>query len=152
MGSAGGVEDKCRGVPKFLTHSLIGGFSGRDRSELKLSVGSPIVLNNGRLKGETIMVAPISGGTAFDFGAAAQTTVAQTEATTAPAATAKQPTKIEPASDTVRLSDRAQVHLLRTQGQTVAQIAISTALTAQAVNSYLGISPAAPPPVAASNK
>jgi DNA-binding CsgD family transcriptional regulator len=98
------------------------------------------------------MVAPISGGTAFDFAAAAQTTAAQTEATTAPAATAKQPTKIEPASDTVRLSDRAQVHLLRTQGQTVAQIAISTALNAQTVDSYLGISPAALPPVAASNK
>jgi hypothetical protein len=96
------------------------------------------------------MVAPISGGTAFDFGAAAQTTAAQTEATTAPA-TAKQPTKIEPAGDTVRLSDRAQVHLLRTQGQTVAQIATSTALTAQAVDSYLGITQA-PPPVAASNK
>ena len=97
------------------------------------------------------MVAPISGGTAFDFGAAAQTTAAQTEATTAPAATAKQPIKIEPASDTVRLSDSAQVHLLRTQGQTVAQIATSTALTAQAVDSYLGITQAAPP-VAASNK
>ena len=96
------------------------------------------------------MVAPISGGTAFDFGAAAQTTAAQTEATTAPA-TAKQPTKIEPAGDTVRLSDRAQVHLLRTQGQTVAQIATSTALTAQAVESYLVITQA-PPPVAASNK
>jgi hypothetical protein len=95
------------------------------------------------------MVAPISGGTVFDFGAAAQTTAAQTEATTAPA-TAKQPIKLEPASDTVRLSDRAQVHLLRTQGQTVAQIATSTALTAQAVDSYLGITQAAPP-VAASN-
>ena len=97
------------------------------------------------------MVAPISGGTAFDFGAAAQTTAAQTEATTAPA-TAKQPTKIEPAGDTVRLSDRAQVHLLRTQGQTVPEIATSTALTAQAVDSYLGIAQAALPPVAASNK
>ena len=98
------------------------------------------------------MVAPISGGTAFDFGAAAQTTAAQTEATTDPAATAKQPTKIEPASDTVRLSDRAQVHLLRTQGQTVAQIATSTDLTAQAVDSYLGIAQAPVPSVAASNK
>jgi hypothetical protein len=98
------------------------------------------------------MVAPISGGTAFDFGAAAQTTAAQTEATTAPAATAKQPTKIEPASDTVRLSDSAQVHLLRTQGQTVPQIATSTALTAQAVDSYLGIAQAPVPSVAASNK
>ena len=96
------------------------------------------------------MVAPISGGTVFDFGAAAQTTAAQTETTTAPA-TAKQPIKLEPASDTVRLSDRAQVHLLRTQGQTVAQIATRTALTAQAVDSYLGITQAAPP-VAASNK
>ena len=98
------------------------------------------------------MVAPISGGTAFDFGAAAQTTAAQTEATTAPAATAKQPTKIEPASDSVKLSDRAQVHLLRTQGQTVAQIATSTDLTAQAVDSYLGIAQAPVPSVAASNK
>jgi hypothetical protein len=97
------------------------------------------------------MVAPISGGTAFDFGAAAQTTAAQTEATTAPAATAKQPTKIESATDTVRLSDNPQVHLLRTRGQTVAQIAISTALTAQTVDSYLGITQAVPP-VAASNK
>jgi hypothetical protein len=58
------------------------------------------------------MVAPISGGAAFDFGAAAQTATVKPEATTAPAATAKQPPKIEPAGDTVRLSDRAQVHLL----------------------------------------
>jgi hypothetical protein len=97
------------------------------------------------------MVAPISGGTAFDFGAAAQTTTVQPEATTAPAATARQRPKIEPACDTIRLSDRAQVYLLRRQGQTVAQIAISTARTAQAVNSYLGITSAAPPPAAASN-
>jgi hypothetical protein len=98
------------------------------------------------------MVAPISGGTAFDFGAAAQATAAQTEATTAPAAPAKQPPKIERAGDTVRLSNRAHVRLLRTQGQRVAQIAVSTALTAQAVDSYLGIAQAPVPKIAASNK
>lgn len=98
------------------------------------------------------MATPITGGTAFDFGAAAQVTAAQPQASTAPATPAKQPAKVEPAVDSVRLSDRAQVHLLRTQGQTVAQIATSTALSAQTVNSYLGITQAPPAPVAASNK
>jgi hypothetical protein len=96
------------------------------------------------------MVAPISGGTAFDFGAAAQATAAPVQTATAPAATVKQPIKNEPAADEVRLSDSAQVHLLRTQGQTVAEIAISTALSTQTVNGYLGITQA--PPTAGNNK
>jgi len=96
------------------------------------------------------MVAPISGGTAFDFGAAAQATASQLQTATAPAATAKQPAKNEPAATEVRLSDSAQVHLLRTQGQTVAEIAISTALSTQTVNGYLGITQA--PPTAGNNK
>jgi hypothetical protein len=95
------------------------------------------------------MVAPISGGTAFDFGAAAQATAAPAQTATAPAATVKQPSKNEPAAE-VRLSDSAQVHLLRTQGQTVAEIAISTDLSTQTVNSYLGITQA--PPTAGNNK
>jgi hypothetical protein len=96
------------------------------------------------------MVAPISGGTAFDFGAAAQATASPVQTATAPAATVKQPIKNEPAADEVRLSDSAQVHLLRTQGQTVAEIAINTALSTQTVNSYLGITQA--PPTAGNNK
>jgi hypothetical protein len=95
------------------------------------------------------MVTPISGGNAFDFGATAQATVAQPQTTAAPAASVKQPTKIEPTTDTVKLSPSAHVRLLRTQGQTVAQIAISTALSTQAVNSYLGMTPAAAPTVSA---
>ncbi len=88
------------------------------------------------------MVAPISGGTAFDFGAAAQSTASQLQPATGPAATVKQPTKNGPAADEVRLSDSAQVHLLRTQGQTVAEIATNTALSTQTVNGYLGITQA----------
>jgi hypothetical protein len=98
------------------------------------------------------MVTPISGGTAFDFGAAAQAAAPQAETTTTSVASAKQPAGVEPVADTVKLSAGAQVRLLKTQGQTVAEIAISTALSAQTVNSYLGIAQAPPPPVAASNK
>ena len=97
------------------------------------------------------MVVPISGGTAFDFGAAAQATASPLQTATAPAATLKQPTKNEPAVDEVRLSDSAQVHLLRTQGQTVAEIAVNTALSTQTVNGYLEITQAAPA-VAGHNK
>jgi len=89
------------------------------------------------------MATPISGGTAFDFGAAAQVTAPQS---TAPV---ERPTKIAPTQDTVKLSDGAQVRLLKTQGQTVSEIAVNTALTTEVVNSYLGITPA-PPAVSAS--
>jgi hypothetical protein len=98
------------------------------------------------------MATPISGATAFDYGAAAQATAPQRETTTTPTAPVRQPAKAEPTGDTVKLSDRAQVRLLKTQGQTVAQIAISTALSAQTVDSYLGIAQAPPPTVAASGK
>ena len=98
------------------------------------------------------MVIPITGGTAFDFGAAAQAATPQREATTASAAPAKQPAGVEPVADTVRLSASAQVRLLKTQGQTVAQIAVSTALSAQTVDSYLGISEAPLPSVAGIKK
>jgi hypothetical protein len=94
------------------------------------------------------MATSISVGTAFDFGAAAQAGAAQTPTTTSVAAV-KQPAGVEPVADTVRLSPSAQVRLLRTQGQTVSEIAISTALSAEAVNSYLGITQAA---IAASTK
>jgi hypothetical protein len=104
------------------------------------------------LKEETTMANPISGATAFDFGAAAQATAPQPQAATAPVASVKQPPKIAPTEDTVKLSPAAQVRLLRTLGQTVTEIAISTALSAEAVNSYLGITPAPPPTVAASGK
>jgi hypothetical protein len=97
------------------------------------------------------MVTAISGGTAFDFGAAAQAATPQHETTATPVASVKQAAKIEP-SDTVRLSPGAHVRLLKTQGQTVAEIAVSTALSAQTVNSYLGITPAPLPAVAASTK
>jgi predicted nucleic acid-binding Zn ribbon protein len=95
------------------------------------------------------MATPISGGTAFDFGAAAQATAAQPQTTTT---SVKQPTKIEPTGDTVRISPGAQVRLLRTQGQTVTEIAINTALSAEVVNNYLGIAPPLAPTVTASNK
>ncbi len=98
------------------------------------------------------MANPISGGTAFDFGAAAQTTPAQRETATAPAASAKRPTGVAPITDTVKLSPGARVRLLRTQGQTIAEIAVNTALSAQTVNSYLGITPAPLPTVAATKK
>jgi len=98
------------------------------------------------------MVTPISGATAFEFGAAAQATASQRETPTAPVASVKRPTNVEPKADTVKLSPGAQVRLLKTQGQTVAQIAISTALPTQTVNSYLGITPAPLPTVAASKK
>jgi len=95
------------------------------------------------------MVTPISGATAFDFGAAAQTTAAQPETTITPAASARQPGRAEPIADTAKLSPGAHVRLLKTQGQTVSAIAINTALSAQTVNSYLGITPA---PLPATNK
>jgi len=97
------------------------------------------------------MVTPISGGTAFDFGAAAQATAAQPQTTPTPEAP-KQPTRVEPIVDTVKLSPSAQVRLLKTQGQTVPEIAINTALSTQTVNGYLGITQLPPPTVAASGK
>jgi hypothetical protein len=97
------------------------------------------------------MATPITGGTAFDFGAAAQAT-ASPQATTAPAAAARQPAKLDPAEgDTVKLSDGAHVRLLKTLGQTVSEIAVNTALSTQTVNSYLGITQA-PSTVATSGK
>jgi hypothetical protein len=92
------------------------------------------------------MVNPIPGGTAFDFGAAAQAPVSQRDQTTTSVASVKQPAGVEPVADTVKLSPGAQVRLLKTQGQTVGEIAISTALSAEAVNSYLGITQALPAP------
>jgi hypothetical protein len=89
------------------------------------------------------MATPIAGGTAFDFGAAAQASAPQ------PVASVQRPTKIERAEDTVKLSDGAQVRLLKTQGQTVSEIAINTALSAETVNGYLGIRQAPPPSVTA---
>jgi hypothetical protein len=98
------------------------------------------------------MATPISGGTAFDFGAAAQATAAPPQTTTTATASVKQPTKIEPTGDTVRISPGAQVRLLRTQGQTVTEIAINTALSAEVVNNYLGIAPPLAPTVTASTR
>lgn len=92
------------------------------------------------------MATPISGVTAFDFGAAAQASAPQ------PPASAQPPSRIEPTGDTLKLSDGAQVRLLRTQGQTVAQIVVNTALSTEVVNSYLGITRVPPPTIAASNK
>ena len=94
------------------------------------------------------MATPISGGTAFDFGAASQAVAAQPQ-TTATVAPVKQPAKIE---DTVKLSDQAQVRLLSTQGQTVSAISVITNLSTQAVDSYLGIAQAPTPTVTTSNK
>jgi hypothetical protein len=89
------------------------------------------------------MINPIPGGTAFDFGAAAQIPATQTQTTTS-VASVKQPAGVEPVADTVKLSPVAQVRLLKTQGQTIAEIALNTALSPQQVTSYLGISPEAP--------
>ncbi len=97
------------------------------------------------------MVTPISGGNAFDFGGAAQAAPVQPQTTTA-TAPARQPAKLEATGgDTVKLSQGAQVRLMRSQGETVAEIVINTALSTQAVNSYLGRTQA-PPSAAASNK
>jgi hypothetical protein len=82
------------------------------------------------------MATPITGGTAFDFGEAAQATTAQ------PPAPVQQPIRTAPTRDTVKLSDGAQVRALRTQGQTVPEIATTLALSAQIVNSYLGVTSA----------
>jgi hypothetical protein len=95
------------------------------------------------------MATPISGGTAFDFGAAAQATAPQPQTTTAPV---NQPTKIDPAGYTVKLSDAAQVRLLNTQGHSVSQISVITDLSTQTVNGYLGVTQVPPPMVASSNK
>jgi hypothetical protein len=96
------------------------------------------------------MATPISGGTAFDFGAAAQAPVVQPHTAAAPTASARQPTKTEPPADTVKLSAGAQVRLLNSQGETIPQIVTNTALSTQAVNSYLGITQASAPPAATS--
>src|ERR1700689_2870288 len=98
------------------------------------------------------MATPISGGTAFDFGAAAQAPVVQPKTTTAAPASAREATKTEPPVDTVRLSAGAQVRLMNSQGETIPEIVINTALSTQAVNSYLGLTQAPTPPAAASNK
>jgi hypothetical protein len=92
------------------------------------------------------MASPISAATAFDFGEAAQSP------TTVPATSSKQSAPNETEGDTVKLSDGAQVRLLKTQGQTIAEIAINTALSAEAVNSYLGITQALLPTAAAIKK
>jgi hypothetical protein len=95
------------------------------------------------------MASPISGGSAFDFGAAAQALAVQPQTTTA---SVRQPTKIETTGDTVKLSAGAQVRLLNSQGETIPEIVINTALSTQAVNSYLGLTQATAPAAAASNK
>ena len=96
-------------------------------------------------------------GTIFEvnalLGGPGQATVAQPQTTTAAATpTVQQPTQTDPTTDTVQISEGAQVRLLKNQGQTVEQIALSTALSTQTVNSYLGITQPAAPTVAASNK
>jgi hypothetical protein len=98
------------------------------------------------------MATPISGGTAFDFGAAAQAQVVQPQTETATTAPARQPAKLESAGDTVKLSAGAQVRLLNSQGDTIPEIVINTALSTQAVNSYLGLAQASAPQAAASSK
>jgi hypothetical protein len=120
-------------------------------ADLKLSAELPIIPDNGRLK-EDVMATPISGGTAFDFGAAAQATAAQPQTTTTATASVKQPTKIEPTGYTVKLSDDAQVRLLNAQGHSVSQISVITNLSTKAVDGYLRITQAPPPTVHASDK
>ena len=85
------------------------------------------------------MATPISGGTNFDFGAAPQAAAAQPQTTnTAPATAVKQASKTNTTAYTVKLSDAAQVQLLKTQGQSVSQIPVLTDLSTQAVAGYLG--------------
>ena len=98
------------------------------------------------------MATPILGGTAFDFGAAAQAPAVQPPTTTTSVATVKQPAGVEPVADTVKLSDGAQVRLLKTRGETIPQISAATNLSTQAVNSYLGNAQAPPPTLTASSK
>jgi hypothetical protein len=97
------------------------------------------------------MATPVSGGTALDFGAAAQVAAAQSHTTTT-TAPVKHTAKTEPVLDTVKLSNQAKVRLLKTEGQSVSEISILTNLSTQAVDSYLGITPAPPATVTASKK
>jgi|ERR1700722_951175 hypothetical protein len=91
------------------------------------------------------MATPISGGTSFDFGAAPQAAAAQPKTTnTAAAAEAKQASKTDTKAYTVKLSEDAQVRLLKTQGQSVSQISVITDLSAKAVDGYLEITQAPP--------
>jgi hypothetical protein len=87
------------------------------------------------------------------LGGAGQAPAAQPQTTTTAATpTVQQPTKTDRTPDTVQISEGAQVRLLKNQGQTVEQIAVTTALSTQTVDSYLGITQPAAPAVAASNK
>jgi hypothetical protein len=93
------------------------------------------------------MATPILGGTAFDFGAAAQAPAVQPQ-TTSTTASVRPLTNVEPSGDSVQLSEGAHVRLLSSQGDPVSEIVINTALSTQAVNSYLGVTQAQTPPVA----
>lgn len=65
--------------------------------------------------------------------------VAGTQPTTKQAdAPAPKPAIVQPKGETVELSKTAQARLLKHQGETVAQIALSLGLDAKTVNSYLG--------------
>jgi len=95
------------------------------------------------------------GTSIFEVNAllAGQAAAAQPQtATTAATPTVQQPPKSGPTTDTVQISEGAQVRLLKSHGQTVEQIAANTALSAQTVNSYLGITEPAATTVAASKK
>jgi len=91
------------------------------------------------------MATPITGGTTLDLGAAPQAAAAQPQKTnSAPAPEVKQPSKTDTTAYTVKLSEDAQVRLLSAQGQSVSAISVLTDLSTQAVDSYLGITQAAP--------
>jgi hypothetical protein len=57
----------------------------------------------------------------------------------APSGTTQQEPKTSAPTDTVRLSQAAQVHLLKQQGQLLSQIAVSLSIPIATVDSYLGV-------------
>jgi hypothetical protein len=71
---------------------------------------------------------------------------AAAEPVSAPSATTPPDLKTAAAADTVRLSQAAQVRLLKQQGQPLSQIASNLSIPVATVDSYLGIQ--APKPAA----
>lgn len=90
------------------------------------------------------MVTQIYRGNPSDFGSTAQVAAVPL--------TVKQLTTLKPQEDTVKLSTDAQIRVLKSQGQTVEEIALRMALTTKAVDSYLAITPAQAAPLASVKK
>jgi len=72
---------------------------------------------------------------------AAETAPTQPHVTVSTREAVPQSASAKPATDTVRLSANARVHLLQKQGQTIDQIAVTLSLSPKLVASYLGTTP-----------